>query len=193
MNALSKTVVAFSAQTHEQAAVAFAASIGQGLDADITRIGEIANELAGGPFKVMFHVIDLVPDETLASLPNHLDKEGNNPRFYKITKKGSDGKDKTTERDYYNVVADSLPSIVAREKMREHYTQSLRDPTKYNLSEVPKEIMDTPIHVRHAEIARLGNEITKGKKAVREALELFSQFHMFQTLAGSKCLFHLGR
>lgn len=188
MSILNKTVteteVVFSPATHEASAIAFANAIGDKLDVDITRIGELVNELAGGPFKVMFHIIDVVPDDVLNSLPNHIDKTGNNPRFYKTKKLQSDGKEKLTERDYYNVVAEALPSIVKRERERELYSQSLKDPTKYNLSEVPEEIMDTKIHVRHAEIARLGNEITKGKRAIREALELYSQFVLFQSLPG---------
>lgn len=190
MNILAKTPeVQFSPATHEASALAFAAAIGNALDSDITRIGEVAVELAGGPFKVMFHVIDVVPDEVLASLPNHLDDTGNNPRFYKTKKKNADGKEKMTDRDYYNVIADSLPSIVNREARRELLGKSMKDPTKYNLSDVPKDISDMPHHLRHAEIARLTREISQGKKAVREALELFSQFNLFQSLSGVTCDF----
>lgn len=175
---------AFEPQSHEASAVALGSAIGHTLDGDFAILTKAKADYEGGPFVVLFNLDRHLTTEQWSTIPDHEAETGNNPRFYKTKKQKSDGKEKMTDRDYYKVVAESLPDVVAKERQIELLGRSMKDPTKFNLSDVPQAIKDMPPHRRHAEIGKLSRAINTARTNVIAALELYSQMNRAATLQG---------
>lgn len=188
MNALlNKTATAsvvFDGASHEASAIAMANTIGHMLDNDLAMLTKAKADYEGGPFVVLFNLFGHLKPEQIAALPDHTSETGNNPRFYKTRKLKTDGKEKLTDRDYYKVIAESLPSVLAHQAAIELLGRSMKDPTKFNLSDIPEEIKTMTHAKRHAEIAKHQTAINTARKNVPAALELYSQMQRFNGLAG---------
>lgn len=177
MNAiLNKTVQStFDGSAQEAVAYALGQSIGHALDQDFAVLTKAKADYEGGPFVVLFNLNKHLKPEQWKAMPDHEAETGNNPRFYKTRKTKADGKEKLTDRDFYKVVAESLPDVIAKEARIEMLGRSMKDATKFNLSDVPQDIKDMPAHRRHAEIAKLQRGITTARNNTIAALELNSQ------------------
>jgi len=167
---------------HEASALAIATALGHKLDDTIQFLTKAKADYEGGPFKVMFTVLDTLTPEQIASIPDMDTETGNNPRFYKVPVIKTDGKEKITDRDFYKVIADGLPDVQAKHKRVDMIGRSMNP--KMNHEDVPQEIKDMPLHRRHAEISKLSRTITTAHNNVIKALELYSQFNRFETLPG---------
>lgn len=186
MNAiLNKTVQStFDGSAQEAVAYALGQSIGHALDKDFAVLTQAKADYEGGPFVVLFNLNRHLKPEQWKAMPDHEAETGNNPRFYKTRKTKADGKEKLTDRDFYKVVAESLPDVIAKEARIEMLGRSMKDATKFNLSDVPQDIKDMPPHRRHAEIAKLQRGITTARNNTIAALELFSQMQRATGLQG---------
>lgn len=187
MNILNKTIaptVTFDGSAHEASAIALASAIGHTLDADLAMLDKAKADYEGGAFVVLFNLFGHLSAEQIKALPDHTSETGNNPRFYKTRKLKADGKEKLTDRDYYKVIAESLPSVMAHDARIELLGRSMKDPTKFNLSDIPEDIKAMAPAKRHAEIAKHQRAITTARKNVPDALELYSQMQRFNELPG---------
>jgi len=181
--------ISFDGASQDARAAMLATSIGTSLDADLGVVVKAKQDWEGGTFKVMFAMLtELAKKEVdidgLPEFKGERAENGNNPRFYKTRVKGDDGKDKVKEHDFYKVVAENLPGLVAKKARIDKLGLSMKDPAKYNLSEVPKDILDMPKHLRQTEISRLQGEVSTAKNAVVKSFELWSQIKAFDKLAG---------
>lgn len=185
MNILNRTTaVEFSAASHEASALALAGVIGHKLDQDFVVLAQAKADYQGGPFRVMFNMFSFLTKEQIESIPDHEAETGNNPRFYKTKVLKADGKEKMSDRDYYKVMAEGLPDVIAKQNRIELLGRSMKDPTKFNLSDIPEDIKDMSHARRHAQIKRLTDDISTARTNVVTALELYSQMQRFHTLPG---------
>lgn len=185
MNILNKqTIATFDGAAQEAAASAFGSAIGHVLDKDFVVLTKAKQDYEGGPFVVLFNLYNHLTPEQWAALPDHEAETGNNPRFYKTKKIKADGKEKLSDRDYFKVVADSIPDVQAKHQRNELLSLSMKDPTKFNLSSVPQDIKDMPEARRYSEISQNNTHISTAHRNVISALELYSQMKRFEGLAG---------
>lgn len=184
MSVLTKTVEAFSPSTQDNLAAALGAAIGPKLVSELDVLSKAKQDWEGGPFKVMFKLLAVLTKEQRDALPDTKSETGNNPRYYKVRVKGEDGKEKMKDHDYYDVVVNSFPAIASKRQRIEMLNRSMKDPTKFNLSDVPQDVKDMQHSRRFAEISRLQGEISNAKAATLKGFELIAQFERFETLPG---------
>jgi hypothetical protein len=179
-----KETVQFDGHNHEASALALAQTIGHALDNDLAVLAKAKADYEGGPFVVMFNLFSRLTAEQQAAIPDHETETGNNPRFYKTKVMKEDGKEKVTDRDYYKVMAHGLPDVIAKKARIELLGRSMKDPTTFNLADIPQDIKDMPLHRRHAEMTKLASAISTAEKNVVSAMELRSQIERFNGLSG---------
>jgi hypothetical protein len=154
------------------------------LSVTINTIAKAKQDYEGGPFAVMFKVMDKMDAETIESLPIPNSENGNNPALYKIRVTGAKGKPVVKEKNFYNVLSDRLPVNVAKEERISMLDLSMKDPVQYNVSSVPKDIKDMDVDRRKAEISKLEGELATSRKNVKDAFELLFHIRACNSLEG---------
>lgn len=171
-----------------QSVSALASSIGATLDADLSFLAKAKQDWEGGPFRVMFTVTKNMTAEQLEALPDPKAETGNNPAWFKAPVM-VDGKERIKEVYFYRQLAHDLPGIVAKKARIEMLARSMKDPTKFNMSDIPQEIKDMVHDRRVSEMKKLEGEINGAVVSVTKAFELYHQFRKFQELPGVDCFF----
>lgn len=140
----------------------------------------------GSPFEVLFKVRAGMTAEQWAELPNPGSETGNQPAKYKVRgKPNAKGIASLVEHNYYNVLSDNLPGNVAKQQRIDALTLSVEgDQTKINQDAIPQDIRDMQITYRHAEISRLGSELTTSRTNINAAFELMFAIHAANVLPG---------
>lgn len=154
------------------------------LDSTINVIAKAKQDYEGGPFAVMFKVMDKMDAVTIDSLPNPDSETGNNPGKYKIRIMGNKGKPVVKEKKFYHVLSDRLPGNVVKQQRIDMLELSMKDPVQFNLSSVPQDIKDMDVSRRKAEISRLEGELSTSRTNVLAAFELLFHIRNANSLAG---------
>ncbi len=146
------------------------------LSATINTIAKAKQDYEGGPFAVMFKVMDQMPAETIDALPDPDAETGNNPGKFKVRTVGNKGKPIVKEYKYYYVLSDKLPGNIVKQQRIDMLELSMKDPVQFNVSSVPQEIKDMAKKRREAEVSRLNGELQTSRVNVLAAFELL--FHI---------------
>lgn len=154
------------------------------LDETMGVIVKARQDYEGGPFAVMFKVMDKMDAETIEALPDPDSETGNNPGRYKIRIMGNKGKPIVKEKKFYHVLSDRLPSNVGKQQRIDMLELSMKDPVQFNLSSVPQEIKDMDQSYRKAEISRLEGELATSRTNVLSAFELLFAIRNANSLPG---------
>lgn len=154
------------------------------LESTINTIAKAKQDYEGGPFAVMFKVMEKMEPDEIESLPEPNTDSGNNPALYKIRVVGAKGKPVVKEHNFYNVLSDRLPCNIAKQKRIDMLELSMKDPVQFNVSAVPQDIKDMDVSRRNAEVSRLDGEIATSKRNVREAFELLFHIRAVNALPG---------
>ena len=154
------------------------------LDSTINVIAKAKQDYEGGPFAVMFKVMDKMDATTIDSLPDPDSETGNNPGKYKIRIMGNKGKPVVKEKKFYHVLSDRLPGNVVKQQRIDMLELSMKDPVQFNLSSVPQDIKDMDVSRRKAEISKLEGELSTSRTNVLQAFELLFHIRNANSLAG---------
>src|SRR6266403_1628295 len=154
------------------------------LSATINTIAKAKQDYEGGPFQVMFKVMEKMSAEQIDALPDPDAETGNNPGLYKIRIVGAKGKPVVKERKYYHVLSDALPGNIAKQQRIDMLELSMKDPVQFNVSSVPQDIKDMDISRRHAEISKLERALSTSRSNVLAAFELYFHIRAANSLPG---------
>lgn len=157
------------------------------LSSTINVIAKAKQDYEGGPFAVMFKVMDKMPAEKIEALPDPDAETGNNPGKFKVRTVGNNGKPVVKEFKYYYVLSDKLPGNIAKQQRIDMLELSMKDPVQFNVSSVPQDIKDMDIERRKAEISRLNGELSTSRTNVLAAFELLFHIRAVNALAGVTC------
>lgn len=158
----------------------------------IDLLNKARQEWEGGAFQVMYKITSQLEPEQLAELPDPRVGDGNNPGHY-FTAVIRDGKEKVEEHDFYEVMVEGFPGIIARRTRIDQLQRSMKDPSKVNTSDIGHDILGAPdgkggrtggmsIDYRNSEINRLTKEISGAVGKVKNAFGLFFQLQSFSSL-----------
>ncbi len=155
------------------------------LSATINTIAKAKQDYEGGPFQVMFKVMEKMSAEQIDALPDPDAETGNNPGLYKIRIVGAKGKPEVKERKYYHVLSDALPGNIAKQQRIDMLELSMKDPVQFNVSSVPQDIKDMDKDRRSAEISKLSGELSTSRTNVLAAFELLFHIRAVNALPGA--------
>lgn len=154
------------------------------LSATINTIAKAKQDYEGGPFAVMFKVMDKMDAETIDALPDPNADTGNNPGIFKVRTLNSKSKPVIREYKYYHVLSDKLPGNIVKQQRIEMLELSMKDPVQFNVSSVPQEIKDMEKKRREAEVSRLEGELRTSRTNVLAAFELLFHIRAVNSLEG---------
>jgi hypothetical protein len=163
----------------------FAGLIAKQIDGDaapiIQHLTNIKAEYEGGPFVVLFNVLGSMDEATIDRLPPPDVDTGNNPSVYKI--KVRNGKtEKLVECDFYDDIAEQLPSVMTALNEKDQLARSLGDPGKINQSDIPEMIAKLPPQTRQARIDKLSALVSTARRNVKAAFVFYHQAKAIEAL-----------
>ncbi len=154
------------------------------LSATINTIAKAKQDYEGGPFAVMFKVMEKMDADTINALPDPDSETGNNPGKYKVRTVGGKGKPVVKERKYYHVLSDYLPGNIVKQQRIDMLELSMKDPVQYNVSSVSQDIKDMDRDRRGAEVSKLSGELSTSRSNVLAAFELLFHIRAVNALPG---------
>ncbi len=155
------------------------------LSVTINTIAKAKQDYEGGPFQVMFKVMEKMSAEQIDALPDPDAETGNNPGLYKIRIVGAKGKPVVKERKFYHVLSDALPGNIGKQQRIDMLELSMKDPVQFNISSVPQDIKDMDKDRRSAEISKLSGELSTSRTNVLAAFELLFHIRAVNALPGA--------
>ncbi len=154
------------------------------LTSTIDTIAKAREDYEGGPFAVMYKVMDKMPNEKIEALPDPDADSGNNPGKFKVRTVNAKGKPVVKEYKYYYVLSDGLPCNIAKQARIDMLELSMKDPVYFNISSVPQDIKDMDVSRRNAEIGKLERALTTSRSNVLAAFELYFHIRKANDLPG---------
>jgi hypothetical protein len=154
------------------------------LSATINTIAKAKQDYEGGPFAVMFKVMEKMSADAIDALPDPDADSGNNPGIYKVKVLNAKNKPTVKDRKYYHVLSDNIPGNIAKQQRIDMLELSMKDPVQYNVSSVSQDIKDMDKDRRTAEISKLEGELSTSRTNVLAAFELLFHIRAVNALPG---------